>query len=271
MRNQELNKLLDQAFVSDWIDEKLTTITFPIKQNGKTIDNQEILPEQATELLKCYNTDEKDQTAAKFISVLSKGKKPLSITKIKSGYKDFPAQIFAINKNEIEKNNIKYARLCFDRNIIESEELLPSLTLGTVIKCHQTKNKYSYLLCIQQRCDSTRILPNEERRFLFLTLKEIDRIEDGFDYVTKDNIKLKLDNNSYNLRTVKFKVANEGIIQGIKQDDKIWFQPIYDNSEKFEYVFELKEMYAQRIVDEYTSTLSRIGIDEPEWVRRSKR
>jgi hypothetical protein len=31
---------------------------------------------------------------------------------------------------------------------------------------------------------------------------------------------------------------------------------------------DLKDLHAQRIVDEYASQLSRVGLDESEWLRR---
>lgn len=37
--------------------------------------------------------------------------------------------------------------------------------------------------------------------------------------------------------------------------------------EEYEWVLELKDLQAQRIVDAYCSRLSRVGLDESEWLR----
>ena len=37
---------------------------------------------------------------------------------------------------------------------------------------------------------------------------------------------------------------------------------------KYKWIFDLMESHAQKIVNEYAANLSRVGIDESEWLRR---
>ena len=65
---------------------------------------------------------------------------------------------------------------------------------------------------------------------------------------------------------MKFK-PKEGatIIQASKQEDKYVFYSSY--GETCEWVVDLKEMQAQRIVNNYCAQLSRVGLNESEWLR----
>ncbi|MFT5250534.1 MAG: hypothetical protein ACI93P_002276 [bacterium] len=39
--------------------------------------------------------------------------------------------------------------------------------------------------------------------------------------------------------------------------------------EEFEWILDLKDWHAQRIVTDYAATLSRVGLNESEWLRKS--
>ncbi len=166
----------------------------------------------------------------------------------------------------IDSVNKKFANLCYHRSAIFSPEHLPFLSLGTVVK--STSGNGCYYICIQQRCDSVRINDGECRRFLFISL---DQVEDGgFNFLTPDGVKLKINKSTYSLRTVKFS-GTRGVALAKITDNKKYFEPTYyspEHLERFEFIVELKELYAQQIVEEYSSSLSRVGLDEPEWVRR---
>lgn len=71
---------------------------------------------------------------------------------------------------------------------------------------------------------------------------------------------------SFAIKTVKFK-PKEGatIIQASKKEDKYVFYSSY--GETYEWVVDLKEMQAQRILNSYCAQLSRVGLNESEWLR----
>lgn len=169
--------------------------------------------------------------------------------------------------NRIDK---EFARITHQKNIFLPNETNPVLGLGSVLK--STLDENQYYICIQQRCDSVRIPQGGDRKFLFIPLL---KIEDGkFNLLTSEGYKLKLDNSSYSLKTIKFGCDNnEGIIKATKEAElgNYIFKQIYegDDVEQFEWVFDLKDLHSQRIVDSYSSKLSRVGLDESEWLRRN--
>jgi len=113
---------------------------------------------------------------------------------------------------------------------------------------------------------------------LFLPLKEIHEKDNlKFHFITPDNRKLALINKSYELRTIKFKIENDdSVIYAQKVENEFVFTPCYSkmkinegyNEEDFLWVFDLKDLHSQRIINDYAREISRVGLDESEWLRR---
>ncbi|MCX2582730.1 response regulator receiver domain [Pedobacter sp. MR22-3] len=159
-----------------------------------------------------------------------------------------------------------FAVLTHHKNVFLPADVAPKLSLGTLVK--SSINHEKYYLCIQQRCDSVRISEDEKRRFLFLPL---DVATGKFNFITTDGIKLHYAKKSYNLRTLKFASNDNGAIHALPVDDKYLFRQMYDDDgdEQFIWIMDLKDLHAQRIVSDYAASLSRVGLDESEWLRRS--
>lgn len=117
--------------------------------------------------------------------------------------KKYATTLFA-EFDKTEEINKNFAKLCYHRSAIFSPHHLPFLSLGTVVK--STLDNGCYYICIQQRCDSVRIQEGEMRRFLFISLDEVN--DGGFNFLTPNGIKLKIDKSTYSLRTVKFSGTN---------------------------------------------------------------
>ena len=164
-------------------------------------------------------------------------------------------ELFAYDGVDVNKSNVDFAILTHHKNIFQPAIEAPILTLGTVIKSADM-----YYVCIQQRCDSVRI--KEERRFLFLPLEK----KGEYPLIVNNELKLFTNKSSFAIKTMKFK-PKEGatIIQASKKDDKYVFYSSY--GETCEWVVDLKEMQAQRIVNNYCAQLSRVGLNESEWLR----
>ena len=99
-------------------------------------------------------------------------------------------------------------------------------------------------------------------------------VEDAgnFHIVVNKDIQLKIAKSSFDVKTIKFRaddekryVSSECIIDDKTKMKKFIFSSIYD--EKYEWVLELKDMHAQRVGNSYCSILSRVGLDESEWLR----
>ncbi len=103
-------------------------------------------------------------------------------------------------------------------------------------------------------------------RFLFVLLLSTSKYIDGYPLIVNNNLKLFTIKSSFALKTVKFK-PKEGatIIQASKIENKYVFLSFYE--ETYEWVADLKEMHAQRIVNNYCAQLSRVGLNESEWLR----
>ena len=144
----------------------------------------------------------------------------------------------------------------------------PSLSLGVMIKDNDR-----YLLCIQQKCDSVRISEGEQRKFLFLPMKKNDQ---NFDVLFKkgpqDYVHLSTCyKECYAIEIIEFTPFEDTeIIQAQKEGDGFYyFTGGPDNQIKFKWILDLKEAHAQRIVNNFAAQLSRVGLDESEWLRRT--
>ena len=157
--------------------------------------------------------------------------------------------------------NYKLAKLIQHSNLF-SPSNAPRLTTGTIVKYKKSTN-WNYLLCIQQRCDSVRI-PKEGRTFLFLPLTQ-DKTSTAIVVGESDHMFVKNESHSIELHEFVPNNDNEPIIA--KQNKQIGYA-FKDKIDKYYvWVAELKEMFAQHIVAAYTSQLSRVGIDNSEWIR----
>jgi len=166
--------------------------------------------------------------------------------------------------DNVKAANLLFARLTHHKNVFLPQRENPYLTLGTILYSSTTDK---YYLCIQQRCDSLRI--DGIRRFLFLPLVE----SGGETHVVVTNEKqLQIAKYSYEIKTIKFEadkdkryVCSKRIKNNMGKDTFV-FTSIH--KEEFEWVLELKDLHAQRILNSYSANLSRVGLDESEWLRQ---
>ncbi len=157
--------------------------------------------------------------------------------------------------------NYKLAKLIQYSNLF-SPSKAPRLTTGTIVKYKKSIN-WNYLLCIQQRCDSVRV-PKEGRTFLFLPLTQ-DKTATAIVIGENDHMFVKNESHSIELHEFAPNKDNEPIIA--KQYKQIGYAFKDKIGKYYVWVAELKEMFAQHIVAAYTSQLSRVGIDNSEWIR----
>ena len=229
-------------WVDNWIENRITDETINI--NGVSIG-------KSKDLLKKMFGSEQSRLKDKYAEASGKDMSNKDEGKLQS----HTIELFAYDDIDVNKSNVDFAILTHHKNIFQPAIEAPILTLGTVIK-----SAGRYYVCIQQRCDSVRI--KEERRFLFLPLEE----EGEYPLIVNNELKLFTNKSSFAIKTMKFK-PKEGasIIQASKQEDKYVFYSSY--GETCEWVVDLKEMQAQRIVNNYCAQLSRVGLNESEWLR----
>lgn len=245
------------ADIEDWIDSNVLAEEF--EHNNKKYNKN-------LDVIKALLSSKEEDARKRFTLVLTGAH-----GEVKNHFLDNPTKIFTNNLDliNVEKQNKNFAKLTHHKSLFIPKEIEPKLTLGSLIK--STKED-KYYICIQQKCDSVRINKNTERKFLFLPLSVVSKENKGkFDLITNSDIELKKDRSSFSIRTIKFCSNNDlGIIKAVKNEaGKYIFNQKYTEAtdEQFEWILDLKDLHAQRIVMDYTNSLSRVGLDESEWLR----
>jgi hypothetical protein len=127
------------------------------------------------------------------------------------------------------------------------------LQLGCIIKKKDDPGKY--YLCLQPPCDSVRLKGWTD--FIFCGLKYNPASNISF-YINdgKGNISFRIDYRSKHVFNFK---GNDKISLGGTLVSK--------SREEFNCIGQLKPMFAQKIANEFAANISRIGIDQFEWLR----
>lgn len=187
------------------------------------------------------------------------------------------SSLFANEQEDYHQLDFKFANLTHHKNLFKPSKYPPRLSLGVVIR--GTNNNSRYWVCIQQRCDSVRIKKGEIRKFLFLPLKpENNDSENVFHFTDPNGQRLRLIIKTHEIRTIKFQnISNSGAIVAEMENGRFVFKQYYSKGhsdhkpgtdEDFEWVFDLKDMHSQRISNDIARELSRVGLNESEWLRR---
>ena len=171
------------------------------------------------------------------------------------------SRVFHQDDTIIEQSRYEFASLLHRKGLFSRKFSIPTLSLGSVVE----KEVGGYYLCIQQRCDSVRI-PKKGRAFLFLPLTDNKNSSVICALALAPGKCLYVPKQSYNLSIFTFAPGkNEDAIKATKENGGFFF--ISSDNISFKWITELNEINAQRIVREYIGQLSRVGLDEAEWLR----
>lgn len=240
------------SWTDSWIDEYITDTQKTV--NGININRTKILIKQLLQ----PNSSQTDSYTSRLAHKLIETQADLSGKqkhKLESPDADLSV-LFEVDSQDIEESNRKFAILTHHKNVFLPLNSSPILSLGTIV----LDEHGSYFVCIQQRCDSVRI--DGDRRFLFLPLESGGKNP----LLVKDGLKLCPSKESFALKTIKFcPKQGDTTIVADKDERGHYFTSIH--GERFDWVVELKDLHAQRISHIYTSQLSRVGLDESEWLR----
>lgn len=188
----------------------------------------------------------------------------LSPTQQKKGHRLQLTRMFKGKNEESEFYDEKFAFKTSIRTYYGRSS--PKLTLGTIIKL---KDENEYLVCIQPRCDCIRI-KDPNRPFPFLPFKIIKKQGKKFELVIKGKnkyIRLIRINNPYALKMVTFSHDGKNLIVAQEKGDKGKFYFQDTEKREYEWIGELKSEHAFRVANEFAANLSRIGLNESEWLR----
>jgi len=145
---------------------------------------------------------------------------------------------------------------------------LPTLWLGSVVTKLSDEGEPQHLICMRPRCDCVRL--KDETTFFFLSLKPEKK---------KEQIVVKLDNDTFKLLGIEFDSAgwilqkfkpskeNNAVIAKRSESNSHFKFTDSDNTQ-YKWQGELKAEYAQRIARNFAEKLSRLAVDESEWLRR---
>ncbi|MFQ6256214.1 response regulator receiver domain [Yersinia enterocolitica] len=256
---KKLKKILS-ASTEDELVNILHQLEIPNKIDNKIKELSELIAK---------STDSDEDIISKIISEKNVFGKPEDIGKI---FKKNAISVL-IKKGDYSAN----LKLCSHestrrnfRNIKDNE--FTSLKLGTILK-----NNNEFYICIQPLCDSVRL--KSVSSFIFL---KASSSSNHYNYVIESQSgnrheKIKVSFDSSKVINMNFGYdSKRNMVIGEKIEEKIFFKTeCYHKSinssdaEKLnlEWVGELKEGAAQKIVNQITAQISRVGLDEFEWLR----
>ena len=143
----------------------------------------------------------------------------------------------------------------------------PTLWLGSVVTA-MVNGENRHLICMRPRCDCVRL--DGETSFFFLPLIEPQKV--------KEQLVVRLDN-EFKRQGIgldpadwvhrQFKPSEgEHAVTATKEEGDGAFVFTDTCDQRYTWQGELKAEYAQRIAQNFTTTLSRVAVDESEWLRR---
>lgn len=243
---QELNAVIEEAAVSQHVKmeaiEKWIKSRSPFKLSGKELD--------VTTLLRVGIND------FPALSNKQKNNAHKNLTNVFAGGASSP------NADE------KLARLSTIRSFYQAP--MPYLTQGTIVERLDPKgNESSHYVCVQPRCDCVRL--TTKRKFLFLPLKRV-RDDGKFNMVIFHDDKFDryfYEKDPYNLHIEAFKPLKSQNRITFKKDSSGNYILTITKSKKFKWLAELRWDHSQRLSNELSGNLARVGLDESEWLRRS--
>jgi hypothetical protein len=138
----------------------------------------------------------------------------------------------------------------------------PVLALGTIVV--KGSKSPEYWLCLQPLCDAVRRTANT--KFPFLPLVPA---EDRFQIVVGNRdkmVRLKVVADANAVKPYTFAPSPSGMVEAKTNEDGYWFTST--SGVRFWWLGNLKPAAAQRVVHRFASNVSRIGLEESEWLRR---
>lgn len=261
----KLNKTLDPAYLShrslletpDEAEEHLEEII--IDEIDSILKTNKIGEHAKFDIIKDANIlDGKKYKTLDFKTCIEKGTEKLyikgSYTTVKkneltSEVKECFTNIWHGNLEVSKKSETDFAVISSQ---ISNYGMPSHLTLGVIVEL----DGYKYL-CLQPRCDSVRL--KKKTDFMFVKLAQNNDI---FDVILSDGSKYKL---QYGLKNRIYFSFQPSVNGKVLFDDNINQQ----EDKKFIYIAALKKSHAQRIANEFSAYIARIGLNESEYIRRN--
>ncbi|MFJ9121758.1 response regulator receiver domain [Streptomyces sp. NPDC102394] len=267
--------MISRKRIESWVKARLASGEFVPQVQGKKRALKDVSPDSVLELL----TQEK----VKIDTLRDSRGGQLGVSKVATIASLFTTADRAWASEE------ELGRLsCFARDLHSGYtfEREPTLQLGTILvreagmpagelapdpshESEQEESKREFLLCLQPLCDSERLELDERRGFPMIPLSEVElgkefhflAFDDG-----KDKRALAVTAKPHQMMIIPFRsTVGEGVVRAIKRDGIPRFNS--DDGEEFLWVGELRPEHALRVSHELGRLISRVGLDESEWLR----
>ena len=169
---------------------------------------------------------------------------------------------FAPSAQEMARVNALYASRSLLKTVLGSPT--PTLHLGSIV-AKTTDDGTQYWLCLLPLCDSERI--GTSRKYPMIPLA---RDENRFDFVVfdgDDELHLQLDLSPFSVEMIEFAPSpgDQAVIAN-QRDSSFFFSSI--SGDDYRWIAELKSAHASRVAHQFATKISRVGLDESEWLRR---
>ena len=145
----------------------------------------------------------------------------------------------------------------------------PILRLGSVLR-RRDHDSEKYFVCMRPTCDSVRL--QEETTFLLLPLveplgKSVQIVlRTGADMYRRVSVSTRM--NQWLLVQFAPSLEKESVVA---EHEDLGFFFTASSGDRFEWLGELKASFAQRLAQELASGLSRVAVDDSEWLRGEAR
>jgi len=185
--------------------------------------------------------------------------------------KDFSILTSGFSKEGVNGNELDHrlAWMISSRTVFNSPS--PRLHLGSVLRKQEKDADALLFLCMRPRCDSSRLSKNES--FLLLPL-DPPPAEGG----KTIQLVIQTGKNEYKRVSVCTEASDWCLITFgpnkiggavvAEKDDKGVFRFTAADGTEYEWLGELKTEFAQRVAHRFAASLSRVAVNNSEWLRR---
>jgi hypothetical protein len=144
----------------------------------------------------------------------------------------------------------------------------PTLQLGTLVA-----DDGEILVCVQPLCDGVRL--KKARAFPFLAIAKVTPAK-GADFMFRvpgevEPMRLRIDVDPYGLRMYELAPTSKGVVVAAEADGSHTFTTDGDPSAILVWLGQLKPEFAQKVATDLAHAFGRIGLDEHELMRLSRR
>lgn len=251
----DVEKIVSHDNLSYWIDDNNIT--------SNTVEgfnvNGEVLKDV---IMKGFDNAIKEHWRMQTDSDIS-GKK---LQKIRKSFQIDGSRFFSKKGNYDVNNDLGFSFITQNKITLNNKSFKPILQLGTII---QNLTRGNYYLCLQPKCDSVRL--KEVTNILFVPMIESE--DNQFDIIINHDgyKKFRLNYLVSDFITIPFAPTEKETISGFHKYNRINFYSYCEENKDYgswyKWITELKDNQAQRIVHAYSVKLSRVGLDDYEWLR----